>query len=93
MKEILYIKNKDLFGYRKICAIKEVGFAWGEGELNETNFGILEININDDKIKEWRNINKYCLNDNETAIIETPEEYLIKDTPSAEFELPKMEGQ
>lgn len=85
MKEILYIKNKELFGYRKICAIKEVDFEWGEEELNENNFGILKIIITDDKIIDWQNKNKYCVNNDETKIIETPEEYLIPELPKGDL--------
>jgi len=84
MKEILYIKNKELFGYRKISAIKDVGFAWGSGELNEDHFGILKTTITDAKIKDWQNENKYCISDDEKSIIETPADYLIKEKEQPE---------
>jgi hypothetical protein len=75
MKEILYIKNKELFGYRKISAIKDVGFAWGSGELNEEVFGILKIAITDAKVRDWENENKYCVSNDEKSIIETPTDF------------------
>jgi len=75
MKEILYIKDTGLFGYRKISAIKDVGFVWGSEELNVINFGVLTIAMTDVQILDWQNTNKYCVNAGETAIIVTPAEY------------------
>jgi len=76
--EILYIKNIEKFGYRKIVAIKDVNFPWGNAELETANFGILTVEISDENILAWSNQNKYCLNTAETKIIETPAEYQIK---------------
>ena len=79
MKEILYCKNKTAFGYKKISAIKDVGYGWGSGELEKEAFGILKVNISADKIEGWQNRNLYCVNDEGTAVIETPEEYVYAE--------------
>jgi hypothetical protein len=89
MKEILYCKNKAAFGYKKISAIKDVGYNWGEGELNKKEFGVLSVNISQDKIISWENENKYCVNDAGTAIIETPIEYQAKEEFINPLEIPK----
>ena len=89
MKEILYCKNKAAFGYKKISAIKDVGYGWGIGELDKEIFGILSVNIAEDKIIGWANENKYCVNDAGTAVIETPLEYQAKGEFINPLEIPK----
>jgi len=77
--KILYSKNKDLYGYFKIVAIKPDDFIFGSEELNENNFGILNADITEAKTKAWSKNNKYCVNNAEAAIIITPVEYQLAD--------------
>jgi len=81
--DILYVKDKSKFGYHKITAIKDHGWQWGSGELDGT-FGIITKTISDEKIQDWANTNKYCINDDEDGITETPVEYQITIPPEGE---------
>jgi hypothetical protein len=74
--------DKDTFGYYKISAIKPDDFIFGPEELDQDQFGILELDLPEEKIKAWSNNNKYCVNNAETGIKETPAEYQIEDIPN-----------
>ena len=74
--QVLYCK-KYPDGYKKISAIKDVSFnGWGERELNKDIFGILSIDMSQEKINDWQKYNKYCVSQDGQEIIETPVEYL-----------------
>jgi len=89
--KILYSNNKDLYGYKKIIAIKPDDFIFGSEELKEDNFGILSADMTETKIKAWSKNNKYCINDAEEAIITTPAEYQLKDPEAIpEFIIPEQ---
>ena len=87
--KILYCKNKEAFGYYKITAIKPDDFVFGSEEMNEDNFGILSKDMTTEQITAWENKNKYCVNATETALKNTPDEFL---TPEAEapVEMPEI---
>jgi hypothetical protein len=72
--KILYSKRNDIFGYFKISAIKSDDWVFGEGELTD-DFGVLELDLTEQQIIDWENLNKYCVNEDEDDITETPEEY------------------
>lgn len=71
--KILYCSNYP-DGYKKISAIKLNDWTWGDGESLET-FNILTLDMTVEQITDWENFNKYCVNEDEDDIEETPEEY------------------
>lgn len=68
VSEILFVKDKKKFGYKKIVAIKPVGWKWGEGELNNPLFGIVQMEITDEQVSEFYNNNKWCVSDDEQEL-------------------------
>jgi len=72
--QILYVKNYP-DGYKKISAIQEDVHSFGSAELDSNNFGILLADVTAEQITDWANLNKYCVNETEDAIIETPVEF------------------
>lgn len=78
MFEILYSKRKDVFGYNKIVAIKPLLWNWGEGEKDNSNFGIVNLDVTNEQKSEVENLNKWCLNDSYDTFIETPTEFQTK---------------
>jgi len=74
MVEILYNKHKEVFGYYKISAIRAEGYSWGKKELGK-DFGILKLDIKEEELRDWNKLKKYCVNESEDGITETPEKY------------------
>ena len=74
LKQILFRRNYP-DGYKKISAIKEPTFIFGDNERVATEFGIVKLDVTGDEIYEYDNYNKWCVNETEDGLVETPEEY------------------
>ena len=85
--KILYVNDKEKFGYYKITAIKSDDFEFGSAELDDAFFSVIIMDLTPEQIAGWENENKYCINAANTGIKLTPEEYLmeaIAETPLEE---------
>jgi hypothetical protein len=72
--EVLYCINYP-DGYKKISAIKPVGWQWGKGELDTKVFEIVTMDITDIQKTNIENANASCINSAKNGIVVTPSLY------------------
>lgn len=74
--QVLYSKHYP-DGYKRIAAIEVVIHQWGSEELNPDKFGIVILELTKQQIADFWNLNKYCVNETEDGLVETPIEFQL----------------
>lgn len=82
--EVLYMKSKSAYGYRRIISIKPVGFAWGSKEKDGITFSIATLDLDADEKLKIESSNFYCMNDAGDGLVNTLSKYQTPSIPAQE---------
>lgn len=87
--EVLYMKSKSAYGYRRVISIKPVDFKWGVREKDGITFGIATLDLDSEQKLKIEARNLYCVNDAGDGLVDTPSKYLIPDIIPAPRKIPE----